>query len=175
MIVKGKVHVGGEQLFDANVDIDVFKSKNDKITANARIVRSELPKGYNITNNVNIQSKGQKLDVKLDQHFAATANSVDLGSTFFYTDQHLKPKSFGAFFSASPQQVDVFAYIPGKELIKSHTAVTVAKDTQKVENEFAILGHKPIVATIEFKDYNSFKFNYGSKGQFIYKNLFYFI
>ena len=168
MIVKGELRAGGEPLFEAKADIDVFNSKNDKITVNAKISRNEVPKGYNVTGNFNIYSKGQKLDVKSDQHFALTTNSIDIGSSLSYTDKHQKPKSIGAYFSASPQQVDIYAYVPGKDLVKSHTGITVAKDTQKVETEFALLGHKPVVANVEIKNYNSFKFDYGAKGKMIF-------
>ncbi|XP_001604024.1 apolipophorins [Nasonia vitripennis] len=163
MIVKGNLNVGGTQMLDANVDIDVFHSKNDKITANAKLIRNDIAKGYNVTGTFNIHSKGQKLDVKSDQHFAATTNSVDLGAGLSYTDKQQKPKSLGAYFVANPQQVDLYVFVPGKELVKSHTNIVVGKDNQKVDTEFSILGHKPVAANLEVKDYNSFKASYGRK------------
>lgn len=166
MIVKGNLNLGGKQIFDGSVDIDVFSSKNDQITAKARLVRSDLPKGYNVTGSVNVYSKGQNLDVKSDNHLALTTNSIDLGSYLSYTDKNQKPKSIGAYFIASPTEVDVFVYIPEKELIKSHSAITLGKDIQKVESDLSVLGSKPVVAIIELKDYNSFKLEYGIKGRF---------
>lgn len=165
MIVKGNLNVGGTQLLDANVDIDVFRSKNDKITANAKLVRSDIAKGYNVTGTLNIHSNGQKLDIKSDQYLAATINSVDLGASLSYTDKQQKPKSLGAFFVANPQQVDLYVFVPGKEIVKSHTNIVVGKDNQKLDTEFSILGHKPVVANLELKDYNSFKASYGRKGE----------
>lgn len=158
------MHVGGKQIFDGSVDIDVFSNKNDQISASAKLIRNEIPKGYNVTGNINVFSKGQKLDVKSDNHFALTTNTVDLGSFLSYTDKNQKPKSIGAYFVASPSQVDVFVYIPEKELVKSHSAITLGKDSQKVESDLSILGSKPVAATIELKDYNSFKLDYGIKG-----------
>lgn len=166
MIVKGKLHVGGKQIFDGSVDIDVFNSKNDQISASVKFIRNELPNGYNVTGSVNVFSKGQKLDVKSDNHFALATNSLDLGSYLSYTDKNQKPKSIGAFFTASPTQIDVFVYIPEKELLKSHSAITVGKDVQKIESDLSILGSKPVAAVVELKDYNSFKLDYGIKGNY---------
>ncbi|XP_023246016.1 apolipophorins [Copidosoma floridanum] len=163
MIVKGKVFVGGDQILDASFDIDVFSNKNDKIMATAKLMRSDVPKGCNVTGHFYVHSKGQKLDVKADQHVAVSANALDLGASLSYTDKLQKPKSLGAYFSASPQQADLYVFIPGKELVKSHSAITVTKDLQKLENVFSLLGHKPISANVEFKDYNSFQIDFGRK------------
>jgi hypothetical protein len=165
MVVKGKLHVGGEQLLDANAEFDIFNTKNDKIIASAKLIRIDQPKGYNITSNFNLRSKGQQLDVKVDEHYAVKPYSIDLGSTISYTDKNQKPKSLGAYFLANLEQVDLFAYIPDKELVKSHTSISVSKHSQKFETEFSLFGNKPVAVNYELKDYNSFTFDLGRKGK----------
>ncbi|XP_014235825.1 apolipophorins [Trichogramma pretiosum] len=164
LVVKGNMLAGvGEQLFTGNVDLDVFASKNDKITVNARVARSAIPKGYNVTGNFNVLSKGQQLDVKSDNHFAVSSSSIDVGATLHYTDKAKQPKSLGADFTADPKKVEVYVYVPGKDLLKYRMNIDIAKDAQKVSAEAAVLGNKPRVANLEVKDYNSFKFDLGTK------------
>ncbi|KAJ8687230.1 hypothetical protein QAD02_023024 [Eretmocerus hayati] len=163
-IVKGKMNVGGEQIFGANVDIDLFKTKTDKITADVKLVKREIPKGYNTTSSLNVYSKGQLIDVKSNGHVAVATGLVDLGHVFSYTDVILKPQNFGAYFSATPEKVDVHVFMPTKDVIKSHTTINVGKDLQKIDSELSVLERDPVVAVVELKDYNSFKFDYGKKG-----------
>ncbi|XP_058796215.1 apolipophorins [Phymastichus coffea] len=166
MIVKGDLSVkpGQEQLFDANFDIDLFANKNDKITATAKVTRHEVPKGQNVTAIFGLFSKGQKLDVKSDNHFAVSTNSLDYGSSFSYTDKNQKPKSMGAFLLVNPQQLDIDIYLPNIQLLKSHADIHVSKDLLKYEATSHFLGHVPTLLVIEVKDYNSFKLDFGRKG-----------
>jgi hypothetical protein len=38
-----------DTLLDATVDIDVFVKKNQKVTLTAKLLRNQVPAGYNIT------------------------------------------------------------------------------------------------------------------------------
>lgn len=166
MIVKGdlKVQPGHEQLFDASIDLDMFANKNDKITASAKVTRRELPKGQNVTAVFGLFSKGQKLDVKLDNHLAASPNNFDFGSSLSYTDKNQKPKSMGAYLTVDPQKLDVYVYLPGHQVLKSHADVHVGKDLLKIEYDCQFLSHNPHALVLEIKDYNSFKLDFGHKG-----------
>ncbi|XP_054010516.1 apolipophorins isoform X2 [Hylaeus anthracinus] len=159
MSVKGWLHYGGESLLDANLDIDVFAKKLQKISISANVKRSQLPDGSNITSAIEVNSRGQHLKVDLKSHATVTSKEVGFGSFLTYNDVHQKPKSLGVLFSATPSQVNLLATLPDKELIKDQWKMTFSKDLQKVDRELSLLGESPDVITFEAKDLNRFKFN----------------
>ncbi|XP_076681659.1 retinoid- and fatty-acid binding glycoprotein apolipophorin isoform X2 [Andrena cerasifolii] len=163
MVVKGKLHYGGERLLDANVDIDVFAKKNQRIVIVANLQRNELPNGNNMTGLLEVNSHGQQLKLDLKSHLAASTKEIGFGTFFTYNDVHQKPKTLGALFSADLSRIFLLVTLPDKELIKDEWKMQLSKAQQKVDRELSLLGEAPEVTSFEANDLNSFKFLQYSK------------
>lgn len=166
MAVKGKVHYGGEHLLDANLDIDVFAKKTQKIVIVGKLIRDTIPKGYNITGGFEVNSRGQQLKVVLKQHLAVSGEEIGFGSILSYTDQHQKPKSLGALFSLNAKEAHILVQAPNKDLIKSDTSLTLTKNLQKIDTEYTILDNPTVVINFEANNMNSFKYQQNEKSKF---------
>lgn len=162
-VVKGKIHVGGQHLLDGNVDIDIFEKKNQKIIVTAKLLKTEINQGYNVTGNLEIISQGQQLNVDLDQHLTLSRNAIGFGSLLSYTDERRKPKSTGILFSANLQEAHLLIRSPDQEFVKADSRIDVTKNSQKIETDVAVFGKDPVVISLEVKDLNSFKYLYQSK------------
>lgn len=158
MAVKGRLHYGGEHLLDANVEIDVFAKKAQKINVLAKVSRQDIDKGCNLTSVIEVHSRGQQLKVDLKSHAAYSDYAIGFGSVLSYTDQNQKPKSVGVLFSADTTEVFLLVNAPNKELIKIDAKKKLEKNLQKFDYEITVAGGKPIVTSYEINDWNSFKF-----------------
>ncbi|XP_018393503.1 PREDICTED: apolipophorins [Cyphomyrmex costatus] len=159
MAVKGKLHYGGEHLLDANVDIDVFAKKTQKINVVAKLNQQNIDKGHNITSIIEVNSRGQQLKVDLKSHLTVSDSQFGFGSMLSYTDVHQKPKSLGVLFSADSNEAHLLVTSPNKELIKFDTKLQLKKNLQKFDSEIVILGNKPIIINFEAHDLNSFTYS----------------
>lgn len=159
MAVKGKLHYGGEHLLDANVDIDVFAKKTQKINVVAKLNRQNIENGHNVTSLIEVSSRGQQLKVDLKTHVAVSNSQLGFGSVLSYSDVHQKPKSVGVLFAADPTKVYLLVTSPNKELLKVDTKLQLKKNLQKLDTEVVILGNKPIVINFEAHDWNSFTYS----------------
>ncbi|XP_018353837.1 PREDICTED: apolipophorins [Trachymyrmex septentrionalis] len=159
MAVKGKLHYGGDHLLDANVDIDVFAKKTQKINVVAKLNRQNLDKGHNITSVIEVNSRGQQLKVDLKSHLAVSDSQFGFGSMLSYTDVHQKPKSLGVLFSANYKEAHLLVTSPNKELLKFDTKLQFNNNLQKFDSEIVIVGNKPIVVNFEAHDFNSFTYS----------------
>lgn len=167
MAVKGKLHYGGEHLLDANIDIDVFAKKTQKINVVAKLNRQNIEKGHNITSVIEVNSRGQQLKVDLKTHMALSDYKVGFGSMLSYTDIHQKPKSVGVLFEADSTEAYILVTSPNKELLKVDTKMQLKKNLQKFDADIAIVGNKPIVINFEAHDWNSFTYSEYHQGKFI--------
>ncbi|KAG7188374.1 hypothetical protein KM043_008028 [Ampulex compressa] len=163
MIVKGRLHYGGEHLLDLNVDVDVFAKKSQKITIQGRVERQELLQGGNFTSVIEINSRGQQLKLELKDHVAFSSNEIGIGSMFSYTDQHQKPKTVGFLFSLNAKQALLLIAGPNKDLLRATTDMVFSKELQKMTTEVQILGNQPLVMDFEARDLNSFYYVQYSK------------
>ncbi|XP_071631577.1 apolipophorins [Temnothorax longispinosus] len=158
MSVKGKLHYGGEHLLDANVDIDVFAKKTQKINVVAKLNRQNINKGHNVSSVIEVSSRGQQLKVDLKSHVAISEYELGFGSILSYTDVNQKPKSLGVLFSADPTETYLLVTSPNKELLQLNSKLKLSQSVQKFDAEVAILGNKPIVINFEGHDWNSFTY-----------------
>lgn len=158
MIVKGKLHYGGEHLLDASVDIDVFAKKTQKIGMVARLIKSPISTGYNVTGSLEVNSRGQQLKVELKQHIAISATEVGFGSFLTYNDLNQKPKTAGILFSINPKESHILIQAPNKDLIKADSTMEFTKVLQKMETELTILQNPTVIISSELKDLNSYKY-----------------
>lgn len=158
MVVKGKLHSGGQNLLDANVDIDVFAKKTQKINIVAKVLRLPIPNGYNLTGSFQVLSKGQQLNVEHKTHLTLSSNEIGAGSIFSYTDINQKPKSIVQLFSANLNEVHLLITSPNKEIIRSDATMEFTKKKQKVVAETNILDGKPYVTSFIAENLNNFKF-----------------
>lgn len=156
--MKGRLHYGGEHLLDANVDIDIFAKKTQKISVLAKVNRQALQKGCNLTSVIEVNSRGQQLKVDLKSHVAVSDSAVGFGSALSYTDVNQKPRSTGILFSADFNKVYLLASSPSKELLKVDAKLQLQKNLQKLDAEIAVIGNKPTVINVEANDWNNFKY-----------------
>lgn len=167
MTVKGRLHYGGEHLLDANMDIDMFSKKTQKITVVAKVNKQSIDSsGYNITSLLEMNSRGQHLKIDLKSHVALTKNAVGFGSFLSYLDRHQKPKNVGVLFSADDSEIHLLATAPNKEIIRADAKLQVHKNLQKLDAEIVVVGNKPIVANFEAKDWSTFTYLEYQKGGF---------
>lgn len=173
MAVKGRLHYGGQHLLDANVDIDIFAKKTQKISIAAKLNREKVDKGYNLTSVVEVSSRGQQLKVDLKSHAALTDRQVGFGSLLTYTDVHQKPKSVGVLFAADSTELYLLVNAPDKELLKIDANLKFEKNLQKLGADIAIVGNKPVIISIEVNDWNSFKYLEYQEGELCRVKRFY--
>lgn len=169
MAMKGKLHYGGEHLLDANLDIDVFAKKTQKINVVAKLNRQNIEKGYNVTSVIEVNSRGQQLKVDLKSHIAISDYKFGFGSILSYTDIHQKPKSVGVLFEADSTEAYILVAAPNKELLKVDTKMQLKKNLQKFDADIMIVGNKPIVINFEARDWNSFTFSEYHQGKVYFK------
>lgn len=165
MIIKGRIHCGGENMLDANVDIDIFAKKAQKINIIAKVLKSTIPKGYNITSNVEINSSGQQLKVDLKEHLALSPTEIGFGSMLSYTDIKQNPRTVGMLFSANMKEAHLLIQAPNQELVKADSTMEFSRNLQKIDTEIKVLDNQPIVMTFEAKDWNNAHFHYYHKGR----------
>jgi hypothetical protein len=160
MAVKGKLHYGsGEHLLDANVDIDVFAKKTQKMNVVVKLMNQNIKEGLNVTSIIEVNSRGQQLKVDLKTHLAISNTDFGFGSILSYTDVHQKPKSVGILFAMDPTQAYLLVTSPNKDLLKIETNLQLKKNLQKFDSEVTIMDNKPIVVNFEGHDWNSFTFS----------------
>ena len=166
MVVKGNVHCNNDQLLNANLDIDVFAKKSQKITVAVNVQKQELPEGRNLTSSIEVNSRGQQLKLDLKSHLTISTKQIGLGNFFTYNDVKQKPKTLGALFSADTSHVYLFVTLPDKELIKDDWKLDISKNKQKIYRELSLLGEAPCVMSYEANNLNPFKFEAYFKGKF---------
>lgn len=158
ILVKGRLHYGGEHLLDANVDIDVFAKKTQKISVLAKVNRQTIQKGFNLTSVIEVNSRGQQLKVDLKSHLAVSDRAFGFGEVLSYTDVNQKPRSTGILFSVDPSQAHLLVSSPSKELLRVDAKLQLQKSLQKLDAEITVVGKKPTIINAETNDWNSFKF-----------------
>lgn len=165
MIVKGKMHYGGENSLDANLDIDVFAKKQQKITMNAKIQREQLPNGFKLSTSMDMNSRGQALKVEYKDQVTLSMTEVGASASLSYTDRNQKPKNVEAKFSLTPKAGHASIQALNKNILKYDSKMDLTKGAQKFEAEYDILDYPTLKDTFEAKDYNSFKYEHGFKGE----------
>ncbi|XP_012266095.2 apolipophorins [Athalia rosae] len=163
--VKGKVHIGGAHLLDANVDIDVFAKKNQKIVVTAKLFKEFVKSSYNVTGIVSIVSRGQQLKIDLTENLHITDGDIFFESLLSYTDEHQKPKSTGITFAFDVKELHLLVKSPDKDLIRVDSKIQLSKNLQKVSTDLSIFGKDPVVITFEVKDLNTFSYSSYAKNK----------
>jgi hypothetical protein len=163
MGLSGKVHYG-ENMLDANLDIDLFARRAQKISVVAKVQKQEIGNGRNITSVIEVNSQGQQLKVDLKSHIVYSDKQFGFGSMLSYLDYHKKPKSVGMLFSMDPMESHLFITSPNKEIIRANVKTQLQKNLQKLDSEITILNKHPIAVNIEMHDWNNFKYETYEKG-----------
>ncbi|XP_076643954.1 retinoid- and fatty-acid binding glycoprotein apolipophorin [Halictus rubicundus] len=155
--VKGRLHFGNEKLLDATLDLDIFEKKSQKIVIAANVQRHQVPDGYKITSNVDVNSRGQQLKLNEKSTLVLTTSNIELGTSFSYNDIHQKTKTLEALFSADKSHVLLLVSLPDKVLIKDEWKFQISKDSQSLNGELTLLGQPTEVLKIEGKGLSSFE------------------
>ncbi|XP_072754262.1 apolipophorins [Anoplolepis gracilipes] len=158
MAVKGRLHYGGQHLLDANMDIDVFAKKTQKISITAKLLQENIEKGRNLTSVIEVNSRGQQLKVDLKSHAVLAEYAIGFGSVLTYNDVHQKMKNVGVLFSANPKEVYLLVNAPNQQLLKVDAKLQLEKNLQKLDAEVTIVGNKPTIINVEANNWNSFKY-----------------
>lgn len=156
--VKGRLHCGGDRLLDANLDLDIFEKKSQKISINANVQKQPLQDGQNVTSNIEVNSRGQQLKLALKSALAYSSEQIELSSFFTYNDVHQKPKTLGAMLTSDKSQTELFVTLPDKVLIKDEWKYQISKDQQSIHRELHLLDEPAIVMKLEGKGLNGFNF-----------------
>ncbi|XP_031841889.1 retinoid- and fatty-acid binding glycoprotein apolipophorin [Nomia melanderi] len=157
MVVKGTLNVGEERLLHANLEVDVFEKKAQKISITADVQRHPIGGGNNVTSDIQVHSVGQKLKLSLNSWAAYSDKEVGASSYFTYNDVHQKPKSLGGLARANWNGADLLLTLPDQELIREQWKIDVSKDAVNILGELSLLGEPAEVLKFESKGLNSFK------------------
>lgn len=167
MVVKGRLHTGGDHLLDAYLDIDVFAKKSQKISVVANVQRQPIAEGTNVTGVVEVNSRGQQLKLDLKSHLTLSKQQAGFGTFFTYNDVNQKPKTMGVLSSVDVNHAFFLVTLPDKELLKDDWKMEFSKNVQKIDRELSVLGEPPHVMNFEANDLNRFKLQVYSKGEII--------
>ncbi|KAK1130809.1 hypothetical protein K0M31_018919 [Melipona bicolor] len=157
MVVKGNLQYGGEKLFDANLDVDVFAKRAQRITFAANLQKQVIPDGRNVTGLIEVNSRGQQLKLDLKSHLTVSLKQVGFGSLFTYNDVKQKPKTLGTLFSADASHVSLLVTLPDQELLRDEWKLDISKNKQKIDRELSLLGESPRCLSLEANGLNKFK------------------
>lgn len=168
MVVKGNVKLSPLQKMSANLDIDVFAKRSQKISISANLDRQKPSKNTNnITGLIEVNSRGQQLKLDLKTHMALSTGDekkITFGSFFTYNDVNQKPKTLGGFFSADLNHVSLVITLPDKELLRDNWNMQISRNVQKIDREVTALGETQVLA-FEANDLNKFKLDVYMKGE----------
>lgn len=150
---------GEKQTVDGNVELDIFKSANDKVVAQAKYVNSDQSyKGYNVSTEASVSSKGLGFDCGFSGHTAmslatkqfTTSGSVNLPFEDF---------RFESYMFASPEEFNFVLKRFKDELFRAHGVYDSKKPELQFESTLCFVPNRPVVLQSNFKGLSSAKFS----------------
>ncbi|XP_044727273.1 apolipophorins isoform X2 [Chrysoperla carnea] len=155
LILSGNANVNKEtRTATYNVDIDVFAKKQQKVTIKGTVTGTPIgEKGYNVTSEILIDSKGSNIHASILDHFAVSTNGISAGHKATYTDaKHKREAVF--LLVANKEQFELVAQIPYVQPLHISSKLQVTKKSLVAHSSIDICGVKHIIQELEIKDFN---------------------
>ncbi|XP_047104150.1 apolipophorins isoform X1 [Schistocerca piceifrons] len=140
LTVKGYIQLGSEdKLFDSNLEVDIFKQKNQKISVSSHIVKQKQNDGLKLLSSFDVKSKGHELDVTGRGEATILTKSVTLHSVLKYKkDKRIKESEFQ--FEASSEKLLVHAKVPNHHLLHIDASTKRSNKHAAVDASVHIIG-----------------------------------
>uniref|UniRef100_A0A182MAM9 Vitellogenin domain-containing protein n=1 Tax=Anopheles culicifacies TaxID=139723 RepID=A0A182MAM9_9DIPT len=161
LAIRAKGSLNGEkQTADGSVEFDLFKKAGDKIVAKVRYVNSDQSfKGFNITSEASVTSKGLGLNCGFSGHTAmslATRQASAAGSLTLPIEGY----TFGTYFFGSPESFDFQLTRFGEDFVRAHGTYDVKKYRGDLTSTFKFVPNRPIVFETQLNGLSSAKFSF---------------
>ncbi|XP_053660311.1 apolipophorins [Anopheles marshallii] len=161
LAVRAKGSLDGEkQTVDGSVEFDVFKKAGDKIVAMVRYVNSDQSfKGFNITSEASVTSKGLGLNCGFSGHSAmslATRQASAAGSLTLPIEGY----TFGTYFFGSPESFDFQLTRFGDDFVRAHGTYDAKKYRGDLTSTFKFVPNRPVVFETQLNGLTSAKFSF---------------
>lgn len=165
LILSGSANVDkNSRTAQFNADIDIFAKKQQKFVVVGKVVCSPAgEKGFNITSDVSIESKGQNIHIQIADHAAATSNGISAGHKVDITNGG-KSKQAIALLVINKQQVEVLLQSWHlAEPFHIDAKISLDKKNLVAKSTVNVLGLTHLVQELEIKDLNTIIFSQYSK------------
>lgn len=135
--INGEFNLDSDQMsMDSKLEFDVFKNPMDKIVFIGKFGNSDTSgKGFNITNDIEIFSKGLNWKVKFHEHSGLSFERrlISYGSEVTLPVNEWK---FGVYAFASEKNFEVIGVIFNEEVLKSNAVYDMDKHDIVLEGSF---------------------------------------
>ncbi|XP_053670702.1 apolipophorins [Anopheles nili] len=156
---------GDKHTADGSVEFDIFKKAGDKIVAKVSYSNSDKSfKGFNITSEASVSSKGLGLNCGFSGHSAmslATRQASAAGSLTLPFEGY----TFGSYFFGSPESFDFMVTRFGEDFVRAQGTFDTKKYTGDVSTTFKFVPTRPVVFHTQMSGLSSAKFSF-KQGQF---------
>lgn len=135
------------QRMTGRITLDVFQQENKKIIANIAYENADKSgKGFNVTSEMKIKSKGLQLDIGFDGH---SALNFDTKVFSFGSNAMLPTKdfAFGTYVFINEKVFEMYGKLFNEDLIKISANYDLDKRSASYNSVFKQLGTSPIVIT----------------------------
>lgn len=150
---------GEKQTVDGLFELDIFKNANDKIVAHAKYINSDQSfKGFNISSEVSVSSKGLGFDCGFSGHSALSLATKQL-STAVSLNLPFEDFRFGTYLFASPEELDFILKRFNDELVRAHGTYDVKKHKAELTSTFKFVPKRPIVLQSSINGFSAAKFS----------------
>lgn len=142
--------------------LDVFADQNNKFVVTGRSTLGQAEEGnagYEAKEILEIKNKGLDIEIKVGE----TVYVDDKSYTLRYKSgvrYKVKGSRFdtGVLLSASPKQVDGSVKLLNRNLLSASLKLNLGKESQTAEGTLEIYGVKPLVNSLEIKNFNTVKY-----------------
>lgn len=135
------------QRAQAKVTLDVFQQEANKVIVQANYENADKSgKGFNVTSDVKVSSKGLQLDTGFDGHAALNYDS----RVFSFGANAVCPTkdfAFGSYVFVSEKVFELYGRIFNEEVLKVAANYDLEKRSATFNSVFKQLGTKPVVVT----------------------------
>uniref|UniRef100_A0AAG5D4D0 Vitellogenin domain-containing protein n=1 Tax=Anopheles atroparvus TaxID=41427 RepID=A0AAG5D4D0_ANOAO len=151
---------GDKQLADGSVELDVFKKASDKIVAKVRYANSDQSyKGFNITTEASVSSKGLGLNCGFSGHSALSLASRQASAAGSVT-LPFEGYTFGTYFFGSPEAFDFLLTRFGEDFVRAHGTYDAKKYRGDLTSTFKFIPSRPVVFESQLNGLSSAKFSF---------------
>uniref|UniRef100_A0A182QBN2 Vitellogenin domain-containing protein n=1 Tax=Anopheles farauti TaxID=69004 RepID=A0A182QBN2_9DIPT len=150
---------GDKQTADGSVEFDIFKKAGDKIVAKVRYVNSDQSyKGFNITSEASVSSKGLGLNCGFSGHSALSLASRQASAAGSVT-LPFEGYTFGTYFFGSPESFDFQLTRFGDDFVRAHGTFDAKKYRGDLTSTFKFVPNRPVVFETQLNGLSSAKFS----------------
>ncbi|XP_055601497.1 apolipophorins [Uranotaenia lowii] len=150
---------GEKQIADGTFELDIFKNANDKIVAHAKYINSDHTfKGFNVSSELNVSSKGLGFDCGFDGHSALSLATKQL-SVAGSVNLPFEDFRFGSYLFASPEEFDFILKRFNDELVRTHGSYDAKKHKADLTSTFKFGPQRAVVLQTNVNGFSSAKFS----------------